>query len=115
MAPSNQPNSGGTALPRDEMSAFEKNIFTRTCANCRKIGARPATLEFETLFLIALIVAFAMSSSMSGVTSSVGELRREVDEVKKSWISKRRRFALSALPENRHHPALGAPRDDVAT
>ena len=65
------------------MSAFEKDIFTGACANCRKIGARPATLGFGTLFLIALIVALAMSSSMSGVTSSVRELGREVDELKK--------------------------------
>ena len=66
-----------------EVSAFEKDIFTGACASCRKIGARPATLGFGTLFLIALIVAMAMSSSMSGVTRSVGELGREVSELKK--------------------------------
>lgn len=110
MAPSYQSNSGGTALPRDEMSAFEKNIFAATCANCRKCGTRPATLVFKTLFLFALILALAMSSSMSGVTSSVGELGQQVDELKKvvdQQTSEIRtlRAALEPSPSRRASPA----------
>jgi len=65
-----------------EVSLFDRDIITGACRECRKIGARPATLGCGTLILIGIVVALATQSGVDRVERRLANLEHSVDSLK---------------------------------
>ena len=65
-----------------EVSQFDRDIFTGACRECRKVGARPATLGCGTLILIGIVVALATQSGVDKVERRLANLEHSVDSLR---------------------------------
>lgn len=70
-----------------ETSFFDMDLFTGACRECRRVGARPASLGFGTLFLIAIVVALVTNSIKTEILETrheVADLATSIDQLKKA-------------------------------
>jgi len=70
-----------------DVSAFERDLFTGVCRTCRRVGARPASLGFGTLILIAIAVALvtnSMRDNVADIERDVSELRAAVERLERA-------------------------------
>jgi hypothetical protein len=57
-----------------DVSVFQRDFITGACRECRRAGARPASLGCGTLILIAIIVGFVTES----IRRDVSEMNRDI-------------------------------------
>ncbi len=67
-----------------DVSFLDRDLITGVCPNCRRVGARPATLGCGTLLLIALLVWMVVGSKVNRVQEEMTQLRSEVAELKRA-------------------------------
>lgn len=61
-----------------DVSFFERDLFTGVCADCRRVGARPATLGCGTLIIIAIIVAIVSNSAVDDVEQRLRTIEQSI-------------------------------------
>ncbi|MBT8397405.1 MAG: hypothetical protein HKO65_15705 [Gemmatimonadetes bacterium] len=67
----------------EDVSPFQRDIFTGACRRCQRAGARPASLGCGTLLLIALIVGWVTGSMRSDIRDMSRDLSDLEDAVER--------------------------------
>lgn len=60
----------------NEVPFWDRDVFTGVCSQCRRVGARPATLGCGTLMLIALIVFVGTDNIRKNAAQTREEVRQ---------------------------------------
>lgn len=64
-----------------DVSFLERDLFTGVCANCRRVGARPATLGCGTLIIIAIIVAMFSQSGADDIEQRLRIMEQSIERL----------------------------------